>query len=227
MNSKEQTEMRSTSVKTQRVVAVAATLVAMLAVGCGKTAKPVGGVANGKELFDLCTQCHGPDGMGNPKVNAPAIAGLDQWYIEAQLHKFKNGIRGTHADDYAGMQMRPMAMSIPTDGDIQAVAAYVAGLPKNRPTPMLTGGDPVAGQALFATCTACHGPTAAGNQQLGAPPLNHASDWDLLTQVRHFKDGVRGANPGDTSGATMRPMAKTLADEKAMKDVIAYVMTLK
>jgi cytochrome c553 len=38
---------------------------------------------------------------------------------------------------------------------------------------------------------------------------------------------VRGTNPADTSGALMRPMAQTLADEQAMKDVIAYIMTLK
>lgn len=199
----------------------------LVGAGCGKTANPVGGVATGAELFQLCTQCHGEDGNGNPKVNAPAIAGLDQWYIEAQLHKFKDGIRGTHIDDHAGMQMRPMALSIPSDVDLQAVAAYVAGLPKKRPTPMLTGGDAAAGQVLFATCAACHGPAAGGNQQLNAPPLNHASDWYLLTQLRHFKDGVRGVNPADISGATMRPMAKTLVDEKAMKDVIAYVMTLQ
>lgn len=200
---------------------------ALSAVGCGKTANPVGGVATGQELFQLCTQCHAPDGNGNALVNAPAIAGLDQWYVEAQLRKFKTGARGTHIDDHAGMQMRPMAMSLPTDGDLQAVAAYVASLPKHRPAPTLEGGDAAAGQVLYATCMACHGPTATGNQQLGAPPLNHASDWYLLTQIRHFKDGVRGANPADTTGATMRPMAKTLADEKAMKDVIAYVMTLQ
>lgn len=206
---------------------LAVCMLVVAAVGCGKTARPVGGVASGAELFQLCTQCHGANGQGNPKVNAPAIAGLDQWYVEAQLRKFKDGVRGTHIDDHAGMQMRPMAMSIPTDADLQAVAGYVASLPKVRPAPALTGGDPVAGQALFATCMACHGPAAAGNQQLGAPPLNGASDWYLLTQIKHFKDGVRGANPADTSGATMRPMAKTLADEKAMKDVIAYVMTLQ
>jgi len=219
--------MRSTDTTFRRSAAPLVIALAMVGVGCGKTAMPVGGVASGQELFQLCTQCHAPDGNGNPLVNAPAIAGLDQWYVEAQLRKFKTGVRGTHIDDHAGMQMRPMAMSIPTDADIQAVAAYVASLPKKRPAPTLTGGDPAAGQVLYATCMACHGPTATGNQQLGAPPLNHASDWYLLTQIRHFKDGVRGANPADTTGATMRPMAKTLADEKAMKDVIAYVMTLQ
>lgn len=219
--------MRSSNMVVRHGAALFVSALVLAAVGCGKTAKPIGGVANGAELFQLCTQCHGAEGHGNQKINTPSIAGLDQWYVEAQLRKFKTGVRGTHIDDHAGMQMRPMAISIPTDADIQAVAAYVASLPKHRPAPTLTGGDAAAGQALFAPCTACHGPAAAGNQQLGAPALNHASDWYLLTQIKHFKDGVRGANPADTTGATMRPMAKTLADEKAMKDVIAYVMTLQ
>ena len=38
--------------------------------------------------------------------------------------------------------------------------------------------------------------------------------------------GVRGAKPGDTYGALMRPMSLTLPDEQALKDVIAYVMSL-
>ena len=34
---------------------------------------------------------------------APAIAGLDQWYIEMQLGKFRSGLRGRHFDDISGM----------------------------------------------------------------------------------------------------------------------------
>jgi hypothetical protein len=48
----------------------------------------------------------------------------------------------------------------------------------------------------------------------------------MLTQLSNFKAGIRGAVPEDASGATMRPMAMTLADEQAMKDVIAYILTL-
>lgn len=160
-------------------------------------------------------------------VNAPSIAGLPQWYIEAQLKKFKSGGRGAHFDDQTGMQMRPMAMSLANDAEISSVAQYVAGLAPSRPAPQLTGGDPTKGQATFAMCMACHGPDAGGNEAMKAPPLNHASDWYLFASLGKFKAGIRGTNPADTSGALMRPMALTLPDEQAMKDVIAYIMTLK
>jgi len=182
--------------------------------------------ARGKALFDFCSTCHGIAGEGNPAVQAPAIAGLPQWYVEAQLRKFKTGARGTHPDDSAGMRMRPMSLYLTHDEDIAPVAAYVASLPRRKPEPTLSGGDAARGQGLYATCAACHGPAAVGNQPMNAPPLAGSNDWYLLAQLTKFKAGIRGANPQDATGALMRPMAMTLADEQAMKDVIAYIMTL-
>jgi cytochrome c oxidase subunit 2 len=183
-------------------------------------------VARGRGIFGLCAQCHGPDGRGNQTVEAPAIAGLSQWYVERQLSKFKQGFRGLHFEDVAGMRMAPMARTLMTDEDLRAVAAYVASMPAERPEPVLTGGDPERGKGYFAVCTNCHGPGATGNEQIGSPPLNHASDWYLFAQLTKFRAGIRGTNPGDIHGAVMRPMSLTLPDEQAIKDVIAYITTL-
>lgn len=182
--------------------------------------------ARGRQLFTLCAQCHGADGGGNRDALAPDIAGLPQWFVEGQLDKFRVGGRGTHFDDIGGMRMRPMSMWIPSEEDVEAVSAYVASLPVVAPEPQLEGGDPQRGKALYTPCVACHGPEGAGNQELNAPPINHASDWYLLTSLKNFKQGVRGTNPKDTTGMLMRPMSMTLADEQAMKDVIAYIMSL-
>jgi cytochrome c553 len=182
--------------------------------------------ARGAELFQLCAQCHGAAGDGKPATLAPSIAGLSQWYVDRQLHGFRAGHRGQHFDDIGGMRMRPMARWLPGEDDIAAVSAYVAALPAAKPAPVLSGGDAARGAQLFAPCTACHGAEGKGNQQLNAPPIDHASDWYLLTQLKNFKAGVRGAKPGDTTGALMRPMAALLPDEQAMKDVVAHIMTL-
>ena len=124
------------------------------------------------------------------------------------------------------MRMRPMARTLRSEADVEAVATYVTSLPVQKPAPSLAGGDATRGQALYAPCIACHGVDGAGNQALGSPPINQLNDWYLLTQLQHFKAGVRGTRPGDTNGALMRPMSMTLADEQAMKDVIAYIVTL-
>jgi len=179
-----------------------------------------------EQTMQLCVSCHGDALEGKAEVNAPAIAGLPQWYVERQLGKFRNGSRGGHFDDHAGMQMRPMALSL-TDEDVTTIAAHVATLPPATPAPTLEGGDATRGQTLYVPCSACHGANAAGDEKQNAPPLTATNDWYLLTQLRHFKDGVRGANPLDIEGAGMRPMASTLVDEQAMKDVVAYVATLR
>jgi cytochrome c553 len=106
------------------------------------------------------------------------------------------------------------------------VAEYVASMPAVKPAKSLEGGDATAGAAAYATCIACHGPNGAGNEALKAPPIAGQADWYLLAQLKKFKAGIRGANPKDVTGAQMRPMAMTLADEQAMKNVVAHVSTL-
>jgi cytochrome c oxidase subunit 2 len=74
---------------------------------------------------------------------------------------------------------------------------------------------------------ACHGPDGKGNQPLRAPPLTVANDWYLLKQLRNFQNGVRGGDPTrDPTGSMMLSIARML-DEQAMKDVIAYIQTLR
>jgi cytochrome c oxidase subunit 2 len=203
---------------------LAAVLLVLAAVAAGSAR--AGDVARGQHLYQLCSQCHGERGEGNPLALAPAIAGLPEWYVLNQLKGFRAGYRGQHFDDISGMRMRPMALTLKSDADVEAAAAYVASLPVVASTPQLEGGDPARGEALYAPCIACHGLDGAGNQALGSPPINRLDDWYLLTQLQHFKSGVRGTKPGDTNGALMRPMSMTLADEQAMRDVIAYIVKL-
>jgi cytochrome c553 len=180
----------------------------------------------GAALYRLCIACHGNDGEGRVDVGAPAIAGLPEWYVMAQLMKFRNGVRGIHPQDLAGMRMRPMARTLPTENDVTAIARYIAGLPRQTP-PQTVEGNPANGAMQYAVCMACHGADGKGNQQLMAPPLALASDWYLLTQLRNFKLGMRGFDAArDVAGAMMMPMAKAL-DEQAMQDVIAYIQTLR
>jgi cytochrome c oxidase subunit 2 len=202
-------------------LAAAVLLLASVVAGAAQA----GDVARGKELYQLCTQCHGPSGEGSRLALAPAIAGLPEWYVLNQLKGFRAGYRGQHFDDIPGMRMRPMSLTLANEADVEAAAAYVASLPVVKPAPELEG-DAARGQALYAPCTACHGPDGAGNQALGSPPLTGTNDWYLLTQLQHFKAGIRGTKPGDTNGSLMRPMSMTLADDQAMRDVIAFIETL-
>lgn len=181
----------------------------------------------GAKLYTLCAQCHGPDGAGDRRFLAPAIAGLDEWYVLVQLGKFRSGQRGTHFDDLSGMRMRPMSLTLRSEEDVATVAKHVASMPRTNPDPQLEGGDAARGQATYAAlCVSCHGAQGEGLQPLNGPRLAGASDWYLADQLHKFKVGVRGADPRDPIAIMMRPMAMTLADDQAVLDVVAYIATL-
>jgi cytochrome c oxidase subunit 2 len=175
--------------------------------------------------FVYCTVCHGVQMKGNPIIEAPRLSGMDTYYIERQLRSFSNGWRGTHGNDIAGMEMRPMA-AILSDKEIVAAARYVNAVGSELP-PITIRGDAGRGEALYAPCAACHGPEAEGVETLGGPPLAGLNDWYLVTQLRHFKDGTRGSHAEDTYGRQMRGAAATLADDAAIQDVVSYINTLQ
>lgn len=181
----------------------------------------------GEVLFDLCKQCHGPDGGGMMLSLAPSIAGLDSWYVESQLKMYKSGGRGMHADDLGGLRMYPMSLWLTSDEDIKAVADYVASLPRVEVESTIEGGDAAAGATSYALCASCHGANGLGNKAMNSPPLVGLSDWYLKTTLEKYKAGVRGTNPKNPNSMLMRGMALSLATDQAVKDVIAHILTLQ
>ena len=179
----------------------------------------------GKALYTVCIACHGINGEGNQALNAPRLAGLKEWYIARQLKNYKEGIRGTHAENIYGVQMRPMAMTLTEETDVVAVSAYVATLTGVSASATIQG-DANAGKAAYASCVACHGVNGEGNQALNAPSLRGQHDWYLVRQLKNFKSGLRGTNPNDMYGMQMRPMSMILADDAVIQNVVTYINTL-
>jgi cytochrome c553 len=62
------------------------------------------------------------------EMNAPALAGREEWYLVRQLQNFKSGVRGTDPGDIYGLQMAPMAQVLPDSQAIEDVAAYLSSL---------------------------------------------------------------------------------------------------
>lgn len=180
----------------------------------------------GEQLYSLCQQCHGEAGDGSQLSLAPAIAGLDRWYVENQLNNFHSGARGTNPDDLGGLRMYPMSLWLRTEEERSHVAGFVSQMPKADPPITIEGGVPENGAALYATCAACHGAKGEGNKALNAPALVSLNDWYVVTQLQKFKAGIRGGNPQNPNAVMMRGMALSLADDQAIKDVVAYINSL-
>jgi len=87
-------------------------------------------------------------------------------------------------------------------------------------------GDPAKGKAAYAVCAACHGANGTGNKALNAPGIAGQEPWYLERQLKNFKGGIRGADPKDTYGMQMRPMALTLANDQAVSDMAAFLSSM-
>lgn len=92
--------------------------------------------------------------------------------------------------------------------------------------PAFAEGDPQAGFGVYMRCQICHGPSAMGQETMGAPKLVGQDGWYMARQLRNFRDGVRGTNPADQFGVKMQTMSRTLTDEM-IDDVVAYIATLE
>ena len=198
-------------------------LAILIAAGSPALAEP--DIERGKELFALCSACHGANGEGIQALNSPANAGQDLWYMIRQLKNYKRGIRGANPDDIYGAQMRPMAMQLVDDQAIEDVSAYITTLALPKPESSVEG-DVEAGKKAFTTCVPCHGEYGEGAKALDAPRLSKQFDWYIVRQLENYRKGVRGTHQNDIYGQQMRLMSQMLETDERIRDVAAYIATL-
>jgi cytochrome c oxidase subunit II len=86
-----------------------------------------GDAAAGQRAYLLCASCHGVTGSGFEAGKVPPLAGMDDWYVAAQIRKFQNGVRGTMPGDAFGPVMQAVAATLSAE-NINQVAAYVHAL---------------------------------------------------------------------------------------------------
>lgn len=75
----------------------------------------------GRQKAQMCAGCHGSAGISS-HPEWPNLAGQKRLYLQAQLHKFRDGERTSAA-------MNGVARTL-SDADIENLAEYFAGLPQ-------------------------------------------------------------------------------------------------
>lgn len=183
----------------------------------------------GATIFqNVCAACHGPRGEGKDDLKTPSIASLPSWYVATQLGNFHEGRRGSNpANDPQGATMAAIAKAVNPE-QAQAVAKHVEALPLVAPAQReIEGANVQDGQRMFyERCMDCHRYNASGEMVFGSPPLVGRQGWYLISQLKKFKQLHRGAAKGDVNGAKMTQMVTFLENEQAMKDVVAFILTL-
>ena len=174
-------------------------------------------VKNGKDVFEVCSACHQPEGWGLTDGTFPQLAGQHPRVIIKQLAD----IRALNRDNAT---MYPFALPSQIGGPqaIADVAAYIQGLKMNPEPGHGEGKDLELGKKLYAdNCTRCHGPDGAGDNEKFYPRLQGQHYAYLIRQYEWIKAGKRrNANPD---------MVKQIQgfSERDTKAVLDYVSRLK
>lgn len=165
-----------------------------------------------------CFVCHGANGESSTPL-FPRLSGQHAAYVARQLADYKSGRR-----------KNPVMQSMVDDlsqADFLALGAYF-----ESQAPVAHAVDDAdlaaAGRTLYdhgkpgagvAACASCHGPTAAGTEQLPRLAGQHAQYTQ--TQLRQFSQRRR-----TNDNAVMQTIARKLT-EPEIKAVAAYLSGLK
>ncbi len=189
-------------------------------VAASGTAMAAGDAAAGKARAAACAGCHGPDG-NSAAPNFPKLAGQHANYIVKQLKDFKQG--KTRKDPV--MQGQAAGLS---EQDMANIAAFYAG---QKTAPGAAAEDKVAlGEKIYRggnktsgvpACSACHGPSGAGNPLANFPRLAGQHAQYVAKALRDFKSGARS----NDAGRMMRDVAAKMTDTE-IDAVASYIAGL-
>ncbi|WP_096700564.1 c-type cytochrome [Magnetospirillum sp. 15-1] len=147
---------------------------------------------NGREVYEVCSACHQPEGWGLPDGTFPQLAGQHYKVIIKQLAD----IRALNRENPT---MYPFALPSQIGGPqaVADVAGYIQTLKMSPENGKGDGKDPALGKKLYAdNCTRCHGAAGEGDNEKFYPRIEAQHYAYLLRQFNEIKAGKRrNANP--------------------------------
>lgn len=157
-----------------------------------------GDAKNGEEVYEVCSACHLPDGMGRPDGTLPVVAGQHEKVLVKQMIDIRTG----HRDNPT---MFPFAQGMEPQ-DIADSAAYMAKLKLKTTNGKGSGKNVKRGAELYKKdCQSCHKDNGVGDPAKFVP---------LLT-AQHYEYTMRQLDE-------MQAGKRKNADKEMMKVVKAY-----
>lgn len=181
---------------------VLAAVVVFLALGLGSDPIDAADIAAGKEKAELCSGCHGENGISQIE-NIPSLAAQPDLFIQWQLVFFRSGTRKNE-------QMQPVMEQI-DNNDIRNLGAYFASLkppegkkPDDNPDLSAKGAQAAVGRR----CASCHTESYGGTKAVSRI-AGQREDY-LVKALRDYKSGVRAGG----GMAAMAEVAYSLSEEE-------------
>lgn len=195
-------------------------LVSIAIVASASGAQAAGDAGAGQTKSATCAGCHMADGNSvNPLW--PKLAGQHPGYLQKQIMDFKDGAR---KDPTMSAMAAPLS-----EQDAQDLAAWFAS---QKQTPGAADPAQVSlGQRIYrggnsetgvAACTACHGPTGAGNPTANFPRISGQHAQYVEKALKDFRSGDRA----NDLGKMMQGVAARMTD-KEIAAVAQFVQGLK
>ncbi|EYD72478.1 Class I triheme cytochrome c [Limimaricola hongkongensis DSM 17492] len=166
---------------------------------------------DGPEDAAWCAGCH-----GGTQAHVPRLDIFETGYIEAALMAYREGRRESGIMQHAASRLRPEQLSELAEWFARGAAS--PGRTTAAAPDLLAQGETLAraGTDDVPACTACHGPGPRDLSGLGGedpkgrfPPLAGQDEAYLITQLRLWRDGVRG---GTEAFNLMRVAARELKE---------------
>lgn len=167
-------------------------------------------------IVNHCKTCHSTKEM----QRGPLLEGLEQWYMEHSVERYRLGLRGTHPKDAQGLLMHAAVKDLPVD-DVNQAIEWFAGQKRPEVKAYIKGDAEKGGKIYKESCFGCHEHTM-GKFFSKSPDLYKLEDWYLLTQLRSYKNGWRGSETDDNHGASMVLAVSNLVDQD-FKNIAAYL----
>jgi cytochrome c oxidase cbb3-type subunit 3 len=167
----------------------------------------------GQRLFiQNCSQCHGSDARGT--TGFPNLSDKD-WLYGGTPEKIEETL--LYGRQASGMMAwGPMIGGEPA---VKNVAAYVLSLSGRK----AKEGDAALGQATFAMCAGCHGPTGQGSWAMGLPmgaPTLSDNIWLYGGSEKTVQESIRHGRAG------IMPAWKDILGEEKIHVIASYVYSL-
>lgn len=151
-----------------------------------------GNAENGRDVYEVCSACHLPEGWGLPDGTFPQLAGQHHNVIIKQLAD----IRALNRDNPT---MYPFALPDQIGGPqaLADVVAYLATLPMTPANGVGPGDDLEHGKKLYEdNCVRCHGANGEGDNEKFYPRVHGQHFSYIVRQFKEIKGGQRrNANP--------------------------------
>jgi len=174
-------------------------------------------IKNGQKIYEVCAECHNPEGWGHKGGAFPQLAGQHKEVLVKQLQDIRS-----HDRDNPTMYPFALLSSFGDSNELLDVVSYIESLPVNPDNGKGEWGIGTAeynrGKILYdRNCVECHGEHGEGQRASYYPRIQGQHYNYMLRQFEWIRDGRRrNASPA------MTEQIKGFSDLE-MKLVINYV----